>query len=209
MRIIEPTFEVLDCPPCDDILSRIERAGRTAYKSEDRIDGDSARKFVAGIVKKQHHSVLEHCSVSVLFTVDRGVSHELVRHRLASYTQESTRYCSYDKGKFGSELTFIRPVFWPVGHPNYDKWLTAMQRAEDTYMAMLHNGASAQEARSVLPNSLKTDVVMTTNLREWHHVLVLRTSMAAHPQMRQVMNPFLGEMQRLVPVVFDDIIAGA
>ncbi|MCB2186198.1 MAG: FAD-dependent thymidylate synthase [Deltaproteobacteria bacterium] len=205
MRIIEPSFEILNQPDPQALLGLVELAGRTCYKSEDRIKQGTAPNFVRRIIASGHHSVIEHAHLTVRFICDRGVSHELVRHRLASYSQESTRYANYSQDKFGSEITLIRPFFWETDSAAYAKWQAAMQAAEDAYLDLLKLGARPQEARSVLPNSLKTEVVMTTNLREWRHVLGLRCDRASHPQIRQVMLPLLRELARLIPVFFDDL----
>lgn len=152
-----------------------------------------------------HEAVLEHCSFTVKFICDRGVSHEIVRHRMASYCQESTRYCNYGKGKFGEEITVIEPCFWKPNTPSYDHWASSCFKAECEYFWLIDNGATPQEARSVLPNSLKTEVVMTANIREWRHFLKLRCSPAAHPQMREVALILLDKVHWLIPVCFDDI----
>lgn len=205
MKIISPSFEIMSPVDGKAVLNHIEKCGRVCYKSEDKITETSAAAFVAGIIKRGHEAVLEHFNITVKFTCDRGVSHELVRHRLASYCQESTRYCNYSKDGFGREITVIRPVFLAEGTPGWDIWRDACCCAEDAYFDMLTFGCSPQEARSVLPNSLKTEVVMTANLREWRHFFKLRTAPAAHPQMREVAIPLLRRMQELVPVVFDDL----
>lgn len=205
MRVIKAGFHILSPVDGQKILKSIEEAGRVCYKSEEKITEDSAEKFVAGIIKRGHEAVLEHEAIRVKFIVDRGVSHEIVRHRLAAYCQESTRYCNYSKGKFGEEITVIEPRFWDKDSDLMKDWRSAMRMAENHYLGLLHQGASPQEARSVLPNSLKTEVVMTANLREWRHFFKLRTAPAAHPQMREVAIALLKEFQKLVPVVFDDI----
>lgn len=186
-------------PPPDNALELIEYAGRISYKSEDRISPGSASEFVKRILTQQHESVIEHVSASVLFVTDRGVSHEIVRHRIASYTQESTRYCNYSKGRYNGDLTFILPVrFYRLQGLSEDQllvdpmseryliWITAMNHAELRYMDDMAQGATAQEARDVLPNSLKTEIAMTANLREWRHFFKLRTHQSAHPQMREL-----------------------
>lgn len=206
MEIIKPSFEIMDKLDGAEILKKIELCGRVCYKSEDRITEDSAKKFVAGIIKSGHESVLEHVSFSVRFVVDRGVSHEIVRHRIASFSQESTRYCNYDKGNFNGEITVIEPCFLEVGTKGYGHWLGACMEAERAYFDMLNWGCTPQEARSVLPNSLKTELIMTANLREWRHFLKLRTGRAAHPQMREVAIPLLAKLKTVVPVFFDDIV---
>lgn len=205
MKIISPSFEIMSLVDGKAVLNHIEKCGRVCYKSEDKITETSAAAFVAGIIKQGHEAVLEHFNITVKFICDRGVSHELVRHRLASYCQESTRYCNYSKDGFGREITVIRPVFLAEGTPGWDIWRDTCRCAEDAYFDMLTFGCSPQEARSVLPNSLKTEVVMTANLREWRHFFKLRTAPAAHPQMREVAIPLLRRMQELVPVVFDDL----
>jgi thymidylate synthase (FAD) len=187
------------------MLVNLERAGRTCYKSEERIDEQSAQGFVRRLIASGHHSVIEHASISVRLVCDRGVSHELVRHRLAAFSQESTRYANYSQDKFGGEITVIRPLFWAPGTQAHDLWLKSMRQAEAAYLELLGLGAKPQEARSVLPNSLKTEVVMTANLREWRHVLGLRCGRASHPQMREIMLPLLSHFYEVVPVVFDDL----
>ena len=211
MEIIKPGYVIETPLNEEEILSHIERCGRVAYKSEDKITKGSAEKFIRSILKRGHESVIEHFSFSVRFICDRGVTHELVRHRLAAYTQESTRYCNYAK----KGVQFIKPFFW-LGKENaagetvcvdakYLIWLKAMKTAEECYNELIAMGASPQEARSVLPNSLKTEIVATANVREWRHILRLRTSKAAHPQIREVMVPLLAELKRRLPVLFEDI----
>lgn len=190
------------------ILQKLELIGRTCYKSEDKITEDSAAKFVAGLIKRGHEAMLEHASITVKFVTDRGISHEIVRHRLASYAQESTRYCNYSQDKFGHELTFIIPDFLEYGSEGFKLWKDEMKQVEKTYFAMLEAGHTPQEARSVLPNSLKTELVMTANLREWRAFFKLRAANstgAAHPQMLEITRPLLDDLKAMIPVVFDDI----
>ncbi len=205
MRIIEPAFEILDSINGQEVLKKIEAVGRVCYKSEDRITKSSAVDFVTRLIKSGHESVIEHEKISVKIICDRGVSHEIVRHRLASYSQESTRYCNYHKDKFGSELTMIRPFFWSENTEQYHEWINAMQIIENTYNTLICMGAKAEEARCVLPNCLKTEIVVTMNLREWRHFFKLRTAERAHPQMREIAVPLLQEMKTRIPVIFDDI----
>lgn len=209
MKVIEPGYQILS-PINGTELQLIERAGRTCYKSEDKITDESAKQFVAGLIKRQHEAMLEHSSLSIRFICDRGVSHELVRHRIASFAQESTRYCNYSKDKFGNELTFIRPFFWDKDSFEYSRWLEVCNKAEGEYCRLMSQpGCTPQEARSILPNSIKTEVVMTTNYREWRHFFKLRAARAtgpAHPQMEQITRPLLEELKTLIPVVFDDIV---
>ena len=201
MKVIKQSYAILTPIRREDIYGMIERAGRTAYKSEDRITDDSADKFIQDIVKRGHESVLEHVSISVRFVTDRGVTHELVRHRLCAYTQESTRYCNYG----GKDMLFIEPVFWKDDDVKSLRWTICLLECEDSYNYLIANGATPQEARTVLPNSLKTEIVCTANIREWRHILKLRTSKAAHPQMRALMLPLLKEFQEYLPVLFRDI----
>lgn len=205
MKVIKPDVVILDDLHGPEILRKIEQCGRVCYKSEHKIADSSAQEFVRNLIKRGHESVLEHVSITVKFICDRGVSHEIVRHRIASYSQESTRYCNYSNEQFGSEITVIKPCFLARDTPGYFKWWLACKQAEEAYFDLLDYGCSPQEARAVLPNSLKTEVVMTANLREWRHFLRLRTSTAAHPQMREVACMLLEKMKAKVPVVFDDI----
>lgn len=205
MRIINASYRIETPIYGEELLKSIEKAGRTCYKSECRITEESAKSFVQKLIERGHESVLEHASITVRFVCDRGISHEIVRHRLASYSQESTRYCNYSGDRFGSGLTVIKPYFWKEKTGAYMSWVTAMFVAEKEYFAMLNWGCTPQEARSVLPSSIKTEVVMTANLREWRHFLKLRTAKAAHPQMRELAVPLLKELQERIPVVFDDI----
>lgn len=208
MKVIKPSYEIISKIDGAELLREIERIGRVCYKSEDKITDESAPKFVAMLIKRGHEAMLEHGSaISVKFTVDRGVSHEMVRHRIASFAQESTRYCNYGSGKFGGEITVIAPLGLSVAQ--YDCWYTTCTIAERGYLAMLNDGLSPQMARSVLPNSLKTEIVVTANPREWRKIFSLRTPEAAHPQMREVMIPLLKELQELVPVLFDDILVAS
>lgn len=204
MKIISPTVEILTPLDGQAVLQHIERCGRVCYKSEDKITDTSAAAFVAGIIKRGHEAVLEHFNITVKFICDRGVSHEIVRHRLASYCQESTRYCNYSKDGFGGEITVIQPCYLATCGAGYQMWKEACEAAETAYFNMLNFGCSPQEARAVLPNSLKTEVVMTANLREWRHFFNLRTAPAAHPQMREVAKMLLKQMREMVPGVFDD-----
>ena len=208
MKIIEPYVELESEINGEDILKTIEKVGRVCYKSEDRITEESAKRFVESLMKRGHESVIEHVSLSVRVVCDRGVTHEIVRHRVASYAQESTRYCNYGKDKFDNELTFINPCFW-TGDEDKDKkdiWINTMKNIENQYLELLKIGATPEEARSILPNSLKTEIIITMNLREWRHFFKLRTSNAAHPQMRQVAFMILEIFKEKVPVIFDDII---
>lgn len=203
MEIQKPSFVIEDKVDGRKILRNLERYGRLCYKSENRITQRSARKFVATLLKSGHESVIEHEKVTVRIICDRGVTHEIVRHRLASYSQESTRYCNYKS----QGVKVIEPLFY-LGEENrtkYDEWVAAMLDAERHYLRLLELGSTPQEARSVLPNSLKTEIVITYNLREWRHFFKLRCSKRAHPQMREITLPLLAEFQQRIPVIFDGI----
>jgi thymidylate synthase (FAD) len=215
MRVIRAEAFITHPVDGDTIIRRIEEAGRVCYKSEDlnpNNDIEISKRFVRNVLKRGHEAVIEHANVTAKFICDRGVTHEIVRHRIAAYCQESTRYCNYAKDKYDNEITVIEPFFWadlvtPTSedYANYELWRTAMLVAEDTYLHMIRNGATPQEARSVLPNSLKTELVMTANMREWRHFFKLRTAVAAHPQMREVACMLLKEFQEKIPVLFDDL----
>lgn len=206
MKIIKPSVEFMTPVDGATMLKAIEQCGRVCYKSEDKITDGSAEKFVAGLIKRGHEAVIEHCSFTLKFICDRGVSHEIVRHRVASYCQESTRYCNYSKDGFGNEITVIDPCFFDETSPAYGEWYNACAETEKRYFNMLAAGCSPQEARSVLPNSLKTEVVMTANIREWRHFFKLRCAKAAHPQMREVALMALQMCKDNIPVLFDDIV---
>ena len=207
MRIIEPSHQFLEDFDGLAMVRNIERMGRICYKSEGGITDTSYQRFIRNLITRGHESVIEHEKISVLVICDRGVSHEIVRHRIASYSQESTRYCNYSQDKFGNELTFIRPCFWTEDSPAYQVWKASMDAVERDYFRLLELGAQPQEARSILPNSLKTELVITMNLREWRHFFRLRTAAAAHPQMRQTASALLRDFKARVPVMFDDIAA--
>lgn len=190
------------------LINKLEEIARTCYKSENKIKEGSAQKMVAALIKNGHEAMLEHASITIKFVVDRGISHELVRHRLASFAQESTRYCNYSKDDFGSEITFIIPDYLDYKSAGWNTWKDTMKTCEDAYFKLLDIGLTPQEARAVLPSSLKTEVVMTANLREWRHFFKLRAADAtgaAHPQMKEVTVPLLAELKEMIPVVFDDI----
>jgi len=213
MNIIKPSATIVN--PFEDFMTveqymkclvkHIETVGRVCYKSEDKITEDSFGKFVRGIIDRGHEAVIEHSGFTVRFIVDRGVSHELVRHRVASYAQESTRYCNYSKDKHGNEITVIKPFFFEEGSNELIEWYSAMRIAESHYMDLLAHGATPQEARAVLPNSLKTELMMTANFREWRTLFKLRTPKGAHPQMREVTIPLLRYLKEVCPIIFDDI----
>lgn len=206
MKIQKAKYEILSDIDENKILKFIERAGRVCYKSEEHITDESCLKFVANIIAREHESVLEHEKLSVLFIFDRGVSHEIVRHRLCSFSQESSRYINYTKENKGGEISVIdikRHLKNPI--VSFDIWYDSMIASERAYMAMIDAGETPEIARSVLPNSLKTEIVVTANLREWREIFRQRTSKYAHPQMREVMIPLLSDLKSKIPIAFDDI----
>lgn len=208
MKIIEPKVELVNAPDYATLLSTVEQAGRTCYKSEDKITDGSAEKFVRNILKRGHEAVIEHASLTVRITCDRGVSHEIVRHRLAAYCQESTRYCNYSKEGFSGEITVIKPMSFDCSDSPYRIWKRSCENAETAYFDLLNEGCTPQEARSVLPNSLKTEVVMTADMREWRHFIRLRCAPAAHPDMRVVARLLYDLLKSTYPVFFEDIEVG-
>jgi thymidylate synthase (FAD) len=209
MKVIQASYEILTdlSDPINTILKPIETAGRVCYKSENNITDDSCITFCKNILGRGHEAVIEHSQLSVRFTVDRAIANELVRHRIASYCQESTRYVNYSKEKFGNEIKVIGPDedILPMGSDNYNFWWSACKSAEESYMAMLNNGVKPEIARNVLPLSTATEIIMTANIREWRSVMRLRTSSRAHPQMRSIMRSLLDELKQKIPVLFDDI----
>lgn len=199
MQIIKPKVELIRDKTPLEIYKKIERCGRICYKSEDKITDDSHIKFINNIIARNHLSVLEHEQVSAIITCDRGVSHEIVRHRIASYSQESTRYVKYQKG-----IEVIQP---PIRDSiALAKWGASMIHAENTYRDMIELGETAEIARSVLPNSLKTTIAVTYNIREWHHFLELRLSKASHPQIREIAALCLIELFDYIPLLFEVIL---
>lgn len=201
MKIISPDFAFVDSINGNAILKKLEAAGRTCYKSENRMTEDSAANFVRNLIKRGHESVLEHVSITVRIITDRGISHEIVRHRLASYSQESTRYCNY-KDK---EIEFVLPYDIDPETKIFDYWKLSCQASETDYKVLIAEGVAPQTARSVLPNCLKTELVMTCNLREWRHFFKMRCAPGAHPDMKYLATIMLHDFQEKIPVVFDDI----
>ena len=223
MKIIDQSHEILHM----DDMGRIEQAGRTCYKSEDKMGcaqpvgecdyvfdaaasvcrncgSNSAPRFVRMLIKRGHEAMLEHGSATVKFVTNRGVTHELVRHRVASYGQESTRYVKYD-----GDMEFIRPV-WLIDDLciGAGAWKIAMLEAETSYKFLLDQGWRPEQAREVLPNSLKTEIVVTANYREWRHIFKLRaigTTGKPHPQMQALMLPVLEEFKEKLPALFGDL----
>ena len=216
MKVIDQSVSMVDTVRGNAILRKIEIAARNCYKSEDNNenwDTEKTNTFVAGVIRRGHHSVLEHESLTARFICNRGVTHELVRHRIGvAYSQESTRYCNYGKEKFGKEITVIRPHWWVAEHPLSDEeesaqwtWEQHMIHCEQAYFKLLNLGLKPQDARGVLPIDLKTEIVVTMNMRAWRHFFYLRTAKAAHPQIRDLARQLLIHFRGFIPVLFDDI----
>lgn len=190
-------------------LKLIELCGRGSYNSEDRISEDlsSAKKYVADRIAQGHESILEHSILTVRFVCDRAISHELVRHRLAAFTQESQRYCNYSKGKYDGQVTFIMPDWMEEDDESleYTTWKEHCERAEKDYLDLMKIGCPPEKARMVLPNCTRTSIVVSANYREWRHILQLRTAPDAHPDMQNLMKRLLVRLHARIPVVFDDI----
>lgn len=218
MKLIKPYTEILSPINNEEILKMLERVARTCYKSEDKITNNSAIEMMRSLIKRDHLAMIEFFDITVKFVCDRGVSHELVRHRIASFAQESTRYCNYSKDKFDNQITFIIPCWCNISEGIYKNgdikyeinnpdsyWFDLLIDSEVTYNALINAKWQPQQARSVLPNSLKTEINVKMNLREWRHFFKLRCSQAAHPQMRELTVPLLEEFKSKISIIFDDI----
>jgi thymidylate synthase (FAD) len=202
MKLIEPSFQIEQAPPYHDMLAVIEKAARTCYQSWDKIKDGSAEKLIKHCINRGHHSILEHCSITVRIVCDRGVSHELVRHRLCAFSQESQRYCAYRDG-----TDFITPHWWNDSEKILqDFFYYALEDALESYKSLLSQGLAPQDARAVLPNATKTEICMTCNIREARHIFSLRCSKGAHPEMRRIMLPMLKEFANRWPVFFGDLL---
>lgn len=206
MKVIQQSYEILTdlSNPIETILKPIERAGRVCYKSENNTTDDSCLTFCKNILNRGHEAVIEHSQLSVKFIVDRAIANELVRHRIASYCQESTRYVNYSKDKFGKEIKVISLNDY-LDSDSYHVWYDSCMFSEHEYFALLEKGVKPEIARNVLPLSTATEIIMTANIREWRSVMRLRTSTRAHPQMRSIMRKLLDEFKSKIPVLFDDI----
>ena len=206
MKLIKPKVEILDRLDERAIVGRIATVARTCYKSEGMRTADRDYALVKRLIESKHEAMLEFVDVTVKFTCDRGVSHELVRHRMASFAQESTRYCNYSKDKFGNELTFIEPVWYDsLGITHRQDFEIALERCEDDYLEFIRQGWTPQQARAILPNALKTEINMKANLREWRHFFKLRCHKTAHPDIRALALDLLKQMHERIPIVFDDL----
>jgi len=207
MKIVKPSYEIMYYNP--DTIKLLEKAGRTCYKSEDKITDESADKFIKMLIDRGHEAMIEHSVITVKFISNRGFTHELVRMRLASYAQESTRYCNYSKDKFGNEITVIEPYwFHDSSSESKGQWTAFIKFSEASYFKLLENGIQAQGARGVLPIDIKTEIIITANIREWRHIFKLRCAKAAHPDMRRLMIPLLNNVSKMFPVLFDDVLFG-
>lgn len=218
MRTVEAHVEFINPPEYAVVLNTIERVGRTCYKSEDKMTEDSAEGFIRRLIQRGHEAMIEHGSVTLCFVNDRGISHEEVRHRIASFGQESTRYCNYSKDKFDGEVTYIdiergmeldatvSKLPLEVKLAIIHEWMVACLDAERHYLRMLELGATPQIARSVLNNSTKTEICITMNFREWRHFIRLRNDPAAHPQMREVVQQALDMLYEKYPVFFEEFV---
>jgi len=205
MQAIKAYYQIYNDVDGERMLHKIEDIARVCYKSEDKIKEGSAEKMVAALIRSNHEAMLEHASLTVKFVCDRAMSHEIVRHRLASFAQESQRYVNYGKQ---DEVTFIIPEGIDYGSEAWKTWKDSMKEAEAKYLALIKQGLTPQIARAVLPNSTKTEIVMTANLREWRWFFKLRAADAtgqASPQMHELTRPLLTELKTLIPVIFDDI----
>lgn len=196
-KVLVPSFDG------ELLLKKLERYGRVCYKSEDSFSRTGTSGMLKTLIEKNHESVLEHEKLTMIFIIDRGVSHELVRHRIASYSQESTRYCNYSKDKFGKEITVIEPIFFDTEKRRI--WEYTNKMIEKNYFHLLELGATPQEARSILPNSLKTEIAVTMNMRSLRNFLDLRSSKSAHPQIKEVAIPLLLYLKEKLNPLFADI----
>lgn len=207
VKIINPSVEIVSEVNPDVMLKTIEKAARTCYKTENNISEDtsSAVKMITKLIDLGHTAMIEFADIHVKLITDTGVLKDLSRHRHCSFAVESTRYCNYSKGKFGTELTFIKPCNMDENSGIYHTWLKTMNDIEKAYMQMAQNGALPDQLRMILPHSLKTEINMKCNMREWRYILKLRCSKAAHPSVREVMLMLLNEFHSKIPVLFDDI----
>lgn len=206
MKLIKPKVEILDKINGDEVITKLARVARTCYKSEDASTLEKDKRLVENLIKSGHEAMIEFFDVTVKFTTDRAIANEIVRHRMASYAQESTRYCNYSKDKFGNELTFIRPIWYDsLDITHKQDFEIALERCEDDYLEFIRQGWTPQQARAILPLTLKTELNMKANLREWRCFFKLRCDTAAHPDMRKLALDLLEQMHSLIPVVFDDI----
>ena len=204
MEIIEPKVEVEDYDGIK-IMKNIERACRTCYRSEGNITEESYKKLLSNCINRGHESVLEHEKITIRMTCDIGVYKDLTRHRFRSFSIESTRYCNYGKDKFDNELKFIKPCNIDGSSELYSNWIGAMDFIEKEYIAMSNNGATPDQLRMILPHSTAAQVTMTANIREWKHILDLRTKSMTHSAIRQLLIPLLLKFKKDMPEIFNSI----
>ncbi len=205
LKIVKPSVEILTPIDGEKILNHIETIARTCYQSQQ---SNNNHNLIKSLIRSEHFAMLEHYGITAKFVTDRGISHEIVRHRLASFAQESTRYCNYIKDKFGNEISVIKPQELVKGSFEYIVWKKQCEQAEKAYFKLIDNGVSPETARSVLPTSLKTTIVMTANVREWRHFLNLRaigTTGKPHPDMQALAINLLNQFKSKIPILFDDI----
>lgn len=232
MRLIKPNVEILDNVNGDEVISKIATVARTCYKSESSSTPDKDKKLVENLVKLGHEAMLEFFDITVKFTCSRSIANEIIRCRLASYAQESTRYCDYSKDKFDHDITYIIPSELNIPEGKYTNWdndwcdvselkllypevdnlddatncfLQSIKNSEYYYFMLLDRGWKPQQAREVLPHALKTELNMKANLREWRHFFSLRCSTKAHPDIRLLALDLLNQFHNLIPIVFDDL----
>lgn len=203
MKLVKPWIEVENFDG-KEIMRRIERACRTCYRSEDKITEDSYKNLLKNCISRGHESVLEHEKITVRIYDDIGSYKDLTRHRFASFSVESTRYCSYDKDKYGNEISFIDPVYIE-DKKIYEVWKKTMQEIEDSYIEMKKLGATTDMCREILPHSTAAEYTMTANIREWKHIFELRANNHVHPAIRQVMIPLLKYFKEQMPDIFAEI----
>lgn len=218
MRLIKPKVEILDKIDCDQVIADIARVARTCYKSEDRINREADRKLIKRLIESKHEAMLEFVDITIKFTTSIGITREIIRHRMASFANESTRYCNYSKDKFDNKLTFIIPSWTSIEEGEYSidnldeinnkadfLWAKMMLDAELTYLDLTILGRKAEQAREVLPMSTKSELCMKANLREWRHFFKLRCHKTAHPDIRVLALDLLKQMHEQVPIIFDDL----
>ena len=203
MRIVEPWIKVEKIDG-KKIMKRIERACRTCYRSEGKITEDSYKNLINNCITRGHESVLEHEKVTVRIYSDVGSYKDLTRHRFASFSVESTRYCSYDKDKYGNEIAFMNPIYME-NKEMYEIWKKTMQDIENGYIKMKALGATTDMCREILPHSTAAEYTMTANIREWKHILELRTTNHVHPSIRQVLIPLLKYFKEEMPEIFGEV----
>lgn len=225
MKFIEPSFEIIsDDFTRENVLTRIELSARTCYKSEDKICEGSAVRMLNNLIKRDHTAMIEHApNLSVRFICDRGVTHEIVRHRLFSFAQESTRYVNYKnkgmqfilpewiKGKereylLNGDIDYLTDLEELLTYSDTMSFVDACVHSEDSYNELIEGGWTPQQARAILPNCVKTEIVVTGNVREWRNAFKLRTDKSAHPQMREIMIPLILKLNEDIPELWNDIV---